>query len=113
MKPYKVDIVIDTLVKTGVVVVLVIGATTKQEYSYYTFLRWLVMTTSVYFAYKSFGKKQIGLLIYFVALIILFNPIQKVWFHKETWHLIDYLVAGFTTSTVVFDWLQNKKYDRV
>ena len=112
MKSYKTGLIIDSLVKLGVVAALIIAATTKQEYSFYTFLRWLVMTTSIYFAYNTFDKKQIGLVIYFVATAILFNPFQKFWFQKNTWHLIDFIVAGITTATIVFDWLHNFKYDR-
>jgi hypothetical protein len=112
MKSYKTGLIIDSLVKLGVVAALIIAATTKQEYSYYTFLRWLVMTTSIYFAYKTFDKKQIGHVIYFVATGILFNPFQKFWFQKDTWHLIDYIVAGITTATIIFDWVQKSKYDR-
>jgi hypothetical protein len=112
MKSYKTGLIIDSLVKLGLIAVLIIAATTKQEYSYYTFLRWLVLTTSIYFAYKTFDNKQIGLVIYFVATAILFNPFNKFWFQKDTWHLIDFIVAGITTATIIFDWLHYIKHDK-
>jgi len=105
MKNLKLNLVIDTLIKLCVIIALIIAAATKQQYSYYTFIRWLTMCTYIYFAYQSYTKKQIGLLIYFVAVAILFNPFQKVWFQKETWHLIDYLVAIITIATIVYDWV--------
>ena len=67
------------------------------------------MFAFIYFAYKSYTKKQIGLLIYFVAVAILFNPFQKVGFQKETWHLIDYLVTAITAGTIVYDWMNYYK----
>jgi len=112
MKSYKTGIIIDSLLKLLVIAALIIAATTKQEYSYYTFLRWLVMTSSIYFAYKTFDKKQIGLVIFFIATVILFNSFQKFWFQKDSWHLIDFIVAGITTTTFIFDWLYYIKHDQ-
>ncbi len=109
MKNIKPNLIIDTLIKLCVIIALIVAAATKQQYSYYTFIRWLTMIAFIYFAYQSYTKKQIGLLIYFVAVAILFNPFQKVWFQKETWHLIDYLIAAITVGTVVYDWVLFRK----
>lgn len=109
MKEPKFYLTIDTVIKLSVTIALVIAAATKQQYGYYTFIRWLVMGTYIYFAYKSYDKKQIGLLIYFCAVAIIFNPFFKFSFQKETWHIIDYLVAVITVLTLVYDWSQYKK----
>jgi hypothetical protein len=106
MKNSKTSLIINTLVKLSVVAILIIAATTNQKYGFYNFVRWSVMVPSIYFAYKSYDKKIIGLVIYFSAIAILFNPFQKFWFQKDTWHLIDYLIAGITTATIIFDWVQ-------
>jgi len=100
---------IDTLLKLGVIVVLIISATTKQQYSYYTFVRWVVLASSVYFVYKSYERKQMGLVIYFAITAILFNPFKPFWFQKETWHLIDYIIAIITLGTIYFDWKLNEQ----
>ena len=101
MKSFKFSL--NNIIKLIVIISLVVAASTKQQYSYYTYIRWLVMTTSIYFAYSSFDKKQNGLLIYFIAIAVLFNPFQKFWFQKEIWHLIDYMVAIVTTVTIFYD----------
>jgi len=95
--------IVDTVIKFGVVTILIVAAATRQEYSYYTFVRWVVMTTSIYFAYKAFHQKMFGLGIYFSALVLLFNPLKPFWFQRDTWHLIDYLVAVITSATIYFD----------
>lgn len=106
---------VDTLIKSGAIAILIIAASTKQQYSYYTFVRWFVFATSVYFAYTTYTKKQNGLVIYFACVAILFNPFKPIWFQKETWHLIDYLIAAITAITIFFDWkktniqIENKK----
>ena len=93
----------NTIVKAGIIAILVIAASTRQQYSYYTFVRWAVSMSSLYFTYKTYSKRQIGLVIYFACITILFNPFKPIWFQKETWHLIDYLVASITAVTIYFD----------
>lgn len=99
---------IDTIIKIGVVAILIVAATTKQQYSYYSFVRWAVLTASIYLAYKTFSQKQIGLTIFFAILAILFNPFRQFSFQKEIWHLIDYLVSAIILVTIYFDWTQYK-----
>jgi uncharacterized protein DUF6804 len=82
---------------------LLIAIFSKQQYSYFVFLRWFIMTSFVYYAYKSFTEKQIELFIFYVAISILFNPFKKVWFQKDTWHLIDGLVAALLLLTILYD----------
>jgi len=107
MKNYNLNV--DFLIKIGVISALIIAASTSQQYSYYTFLRWLVMVSFINFSYKSYRQGQNGLIIYFGAIAVLFNPFYKFWFQKETWHLIDFLVAGITTLTIITDWKKAKK----
>jgi hypothetical protein len=112
MKNSKFSLSTDTAIKLCIAVALIIAAATKQQYSYYNFLRWLVMIFFVYFGYKSYGQKQFGLLIYFGIVAIMFNPFQKFWFQKQTWHLIDYLIAGITTLTIIYDWFLSTKVQK-
>jgi hypothetical protein len=98
----------DTILKIGVIVALIVAATTKQQYSYYTFVRWVVLSTSIYFAYTAYNKKHFGLIIYFSIAAILFNPFKPFWFQKETWHLIDYIISAITVGTIYFDWTNHK-----
>ena len=100
--------IIDTIIKLGVIVILIIAAATSQQYSYYTFVRWVVLTSSIYFAYMTFKQQSTGLAIYFAMVAILFNPFKPVWFQKETWHLIDYIVSAIMLATIYFDWTKNR-----
>ena len=59
--------------------------------------------TYCYFAYQAYLKKHIGLVIYFVMVAILFNPLKKVWLGREMWHIVDYVVALITAITIIFD----------
>lgn len=109
MKIPKTILLIDIIIKLGITVALIMAAATKQQYSYYNFIRWLVMIPFIYFSYKAYQKKQFGLLIYFGLVAILFNPFHKFWFQKQTWHLIDYLIASITALTIIFDLVHNNQ----
>lgn len=101
MKNFKLSL--NNIFKLIIIIALIIAALTKQQYSYYTFIRWLVMTTSIYFAFTAFNKNQKGLLIYFIATAVLFNPFDKFLFQKETWKIIDLLILIATAITISFD----------
>ena len=96
----------DTLLKLGIIVILIVAATTKQHYNYYTFVHWSVFISSIYFAYKS--KQQIGIygirffLIFFFAFAILFNPFIAFDFRVTTWRIIDIIVCLLIAITL--DW---------
>jgi len=99
-------LLINTIIALFVTIALLIGAALPEQYSYYTFLRWLVMTSFIYFAWQSYLKIEIGLLIFFVAIAIMFNPFKIVWFQKEIWHFIDYSVAAIMMLIMVYKWFQ-------
>jgi hypothetical protein len=105
MKSSKMTLFADIFLKICLILALVVGGATRQEYSYYSFLRWFVMVSYIYLSYRVYGRKQFGLLIFFVAIAVIFNSFHKVTFQRDTWHLIDYIVAGFTALTIILDLL--------
>ena len=105
MNKIKVPILATTALKLFIIIALIVSAATKQQYSYYNFLRWIMMTAFIYLFYKSYNQRQFGLLIYFGTVAILFNPFHKIWFQKQAWHVIDYFIASITALTIIYDWL--------
>lgn len=108
----KMDRTFDTIIKLGIITILIIAGATSRQYSYYKFVRWGVLATSVYFAYTAYNKKQIGLVIYRACITIMFNPFKPIRFQKEIWHIIDYLIATITAITIFFDWRSNEQTER-
>ena len=99
-------LILNTIIASIAIAALIVAAATAQQYSYYTLLRWLIMGVSIYFAFESSKKNKIGLVIFYTTIAIIFNPFKKVWFQKETWHLIDYCVAISFALIAIYDWLQ-------
>ena len=75
-------------------------------YGYYTLLRWVVCGTSAFIAFMAYelDKKFWLWLIGLVA--VLFNPIIPVYLDKETWVVIDLVVAVVIFISI---WFLKKK----
>jgi len=103
------SLIAKSLVAIGIVIALIIGAAIPQQYSYYIVMRWFIMTVFTYFVFTSFKSKKTGLLIFYSATALVFNPFGKNWLQKETWHSIDYSVAVIITVIIIYEWLEYER----
>lgn len=74
-------------------VLFLLGALGSWPYSYYQFLRWLILGVggySAYLAYNSGRKIWTGI---FGIIAVLFNPIIPFYLQKDTWQFIDVATA--------------------
>jgi hypothetical protein len=94
MNSNKYSTISDSLIKVGVAIMLIIAASIKQQYSFYTLLRWTVMSSCIYFLFLAAKEKQHGLIVLYATIAIVFNPFKIIWFQKQTWHLIDYALSA-------------------
>ena len=87
------------LIRIITAVMLLIGAT-KMPYDYYSILRIAVSATSGYMIYLSLNQQKGQWAVFWIGLLLLFNPIAPVGLKKDTWVVIDILsafaVAGST-----------------
>ena len=71
-----------------------LGALLDNPYSYYQFLRWVILGIAAYSAYIAYesDKKAWTWILGLIAL--LFNPIIPFHFERETWQIFDIIVAA-------------------
>lgn len=62
-----------------------------MPYGYYTLVRYLAMCEFVYLALQSKGNEN--LMLIYLALAILFQPIIKLPCGREIWNIIDVIVG--------------------
>ena len=62
-----------------------------MPYGYYTLVRYLAMCVFVYLALQSKGNEN--LMLIYLALAILFQPIIKLPLGREIWNIIDVVVG--------------------
>ena len=73
--------------------VLLFGALRRQQYDYFSLLRWVVCGVSVFASYQALELSRNGWVWTFGIIAILFNPVFPAHFKRETWSLIDIGVA--------------------
>jgi hypothetical protein len=75
-------------------------------YGYYQLVRFIAVVGFAILAYYQYERKNIPLMIVFVALAFLFQPLAKVTLGREVWMIVDVIVAVGLVATM---FLQKKK----
>ena len=74
-----------------------------MPYGFYQFVRLIGLVGFTILAYKAKeGNRQLELIIY-VGLAILFQPIFKIAFDRQTWNNIDVIVGLLLLLSILFN----------
>jgi len=84
-RPYPVPAVI--------IAFLLLIAVLPLPYGYYIFLRWITCGMAIFTAYIAYQWEAKWAVWVFVPIAILFNPVVPIHLDKETWVIIDIIVA--------------------
>ncbi|MDP3260307.1 MAG: hypothetical protein Q8M34_06955 [Thermodesulfovibrionales bacterium] len=82
--------------------ILLLWALSYHSYEYYTILRFVVTGVAAYSAYISVNLKKKIWTWSFGIITILFNPFVPIHLDKDTWAVIDVLVAIFFIVSLFF-----------
>lgn len=82
----------NNLIKT-VMTLILFGCLLNVPYGYFQFARLSVFAGCVYLAYNSIADKQNVFSILYIGIAILFQPLFKIHFIRETWNIIDVIIA--------------------
>lgn len=73
-----------------------------MPYGYYQIFRFIALVGFAILAYYEFEQKNIPLVIVFIALAVLFQPLVKVPLGRQVWVIIDVIIAvGLIVSVFV------------
>jgi len=81
------------IVSTISIVMLLLAIPTFWAYGYYVLLRWVVTISALFLLSLAYESKKTFWLFLMGMVAILFNPIIPVNLDKETWVVIDFIVA--------------------
>ena len=85
-----------------ILAILLIICLFHMPYGYYQLFRYIAMVGFAILAYYQYEKKNIPLVIMFIALALLFQPIIKVPMGRQSWIMIDLMVAlGLVVSIFI------------
>jgi hypothetical protein len=89
------------LIKIALAILLVL-CLFHMPYGYYQLFRFIAVVGFAILAYYEYERKNIPLVIVFVALALLFQPLAKVPLGRQAWIMIDVVVAsGLVVSVFV------------
>lgn len=77
-----------------IISVLLLLCLFPMPYGYYTFVRFISMSTFIYLGIKHFKNKQESIGFIFISLALLFQPFFKLALGRILWNLVDMIVAG-------------------
>jgi len=77
-----------------VAIAFLLGALLDNPYSYYQFLRWIILAVGAYSAYLAYESDKKVWMWILGLIALLFNPIIPFHFERETWQIIDVIVAA-------------------
>jgi len=75
------------------IIMLLLAISTFWAYGYYVLLRWIVTISAVFLLSLAYESKKTFWLFSMGIVAILFNPIIPVYLDKETWVVIDFIIA--------------------
>jgi len=81
------------IVSVIVIVMLLLAIPDIWPYGYYIVLRWVVAASALFLIWVSYELKKQFWLVPMAMVAILFNPIVPIHLDKETWTIIDFVVA--------------------
>jgi hypothetical protein len=82
----------ENLVRTGLAALLLI-CLFHLPYGYYSLFRFIAVVCFAILAYFENERKNIPMVIIYVALAFLFQPFAKVEMNRQIWNIVDVVVA--------------------
>ena len=82
----------ENLIKIALAILLVI-CLFDMPYGYYQLIRYIAMVGFAILAYYEYERKNIPMVIVFVALAILFQPLAKISLGRQIWNIVDVVVS--------------------
>lgn len=89
------------LIPCGIAALMLLSATGRHAYDFYTLLRWVVCATGIWVVVEARICRQNWAVTTFAALALLFNPIMPVHLSRGVWQPIDVVAALLFVAAAV------------
>jgi hypothetical protein len=82
----------ENLIKIALAILLLL-CLFQLPYGYYQLIRYIAVVGFAILAYYEYERKNIPMVIIFVALAVLFQPLAKISLGRQIWNIVDVIVA--------------------
>lgn len=79
---------------------MLFGALADNSYGYYQILRWVICGVTGYSAYLAYENKRNVWTWIFGIIAVLFNPISPIHLDRETWSIINIIIAAIIFTSI-------------
>jgi len=76
-----------------IAILMLFGALAHNPYAYYQILRWVTAAIAGYAAYIAHEHRKTAWAWILAITAVLYNPIAPIYLDRETWAIIDLIVA--------------------
>lgn len=83
------------------------------QYGFFTILRIVVFTMTVYTAWMAYNKQKYQWVWIFGCIAMLFNPFLPIHFDREIWVVIDSVVGVFLLASIFLFKLERDKGNKL
>lgn len=90
---------IEIFIKVALAVLLVL-CLFHMPYGYYQLIRYIAVIGFAILAYYEYERENIPLVIVFVGLAFLFQPVAKIPLGRHLWNFVDIIVAVVLVVTI-------------
>ena len=82
----------------------------EMPYGYYQLVRFIAVVGFSILAYYEYERKNMPMVIVFLGLVILFQPLATIPLGKQVWNIVDVFLA---VGLIISIFLQKHKSDKV
>jgi hypothetical protein len=82
----------ENLIKIALAILLLL-CLFQLPYGYYQLIRYIAVVGFAILAYYEYERKNIPMVIIFVTLAVLFQPLAKISLGRQIWNIVDVIVA--------------------
>lgn len=83
-----------------ILIALLLGCLLPLPYGYFSLVRIFAILCFGLFAYKAYEKGKMQEVIIFGVLLLLFQPIYKIYLGRVIWNIVDVVVAIYLIVTM-------------
>jgi hypothetical protein len=83
-----------------IAILMLFWALAHNPYSYYQILRWVIAGVTGYSACMAYEQGKTAWAWIFGIIAVLFNPVAPIYLARETWSVIDLIVAAILVASI-------------
>ncbi len=83
-----------------IIAILLLLCLFHMPYGYYQLVRFVAMSGFLFLGFKAYERNEKNLMILFLILALLFQPLIKIALGRQVWNIVDVVIALFLIASL-------------